>query len=108
MQYVHHFGTERDARNGARNLRLLGPIDAIWLNHNWHLTHHRHPNVSWLYLPSLEPGERGFLITAYLRMWRGPRRGVRIDTGLSGAAAPSPPRFNANGGEGAAAPLSNL
>jgi len=37
MQYVHHFGTERDVRNGARNLWLFGPIDVLWLNHNWHL-----------------------------------------------------------------------
>ena len=82
MQYVHHFGTERDVRNGARNLRLLGPIDAIWLNHNWHLTHHRHPTVPWPELPRLaaeeQQKERGFLLTAYARMWRGPRRGERL------------------------------
>ena len=78
MQYVHHFGTERDVRNGARNLWLFAPIDAIWLNHNWHLTHHRNPTVPWIHLPSLETHERRFLITAYLRMWRGPRRGARI------------------------------
>lgn len=77
MQYVHHFGTERDVLDGARNLRLLGPIDALWLNHNWHLTHHRHPTVPWLHLPKVAAEERqverGFLPVAYLRMWRGPR-----------------------------------
>lgn len=77
MQYVHHFGTERDVRNGARNLWLWTPLDYLWLNHNWHLTHHRHPTVPWPYLPRLAREEgnppRGFLPFAYLRMWRGPR-----------------------------------
>lgn len=77
MQYVHHFGTERDVMNGARNLRIFAPVDALWLNHNWHRTHHRHPTVPWIHLPSLareeEEGERGFLPVAYLKMWRGPR-----------------------------------
>jgi len=78
MQYVHHFDTERDVRNGARNLWLFAPIDAIWLNHNWHLTHHRNPKVPWIHLPALETHERGFLIAAYVRMWRGPRKGERV------------------------------
>ena len=80
MQYVHHFGTDRDVVNGARNLRLLGPIDWVWLHHNWHHTHHGHPTVPWVYLPRMSreanpaaDGERGFLPWHYLRMWRGPR-----------------------------------
>ena len=36
MQYVHHYGTERHVTRGARNLWLFGPIDLVWLNHNWH------------------------------------------------------------------------
>lgn len=92
MQYVHHFGTERDVLDGARNLRVAGPIDAIWLNHNWHLTHHRHPTVPWVYLPSLaaaeERGERGFLPAAYLRMWRGPRfTDIRVRNRYAGRVA---------------------
>ena len=77
MQYVHHFGTERDVLNGARNLWIGWPLDALWLNHNWHLTHHRHPTVPWLYLPEVardeNQRERRFLPFAWLRMWRGPR-----------------------------------
>ena len=77
MQYVHHFGTERHVTRGARNLFLFAPIDAVWLNHNWHRHHHEHPTVPWVYLPTLgredEP-RRGFLPLYYLRMWRGPRR----------------------------------
>ena len=78
MQYVHHFGTERHVTRGARNLWIFGPLDAIWLNHNWHRAHHEHPTVPWTYLPGLSSHEdgqsqRGFLPLAYLRMWRGPR-----------------------------------
>ncbi len=77
MQYVHHYGTERDVVRGARNLWILPGLDRAWLNHNWHLTHHKNPSVSWRYLPALgrrEDPDRGFLPWAYLRMWRGPRR----------------------------------
>jgi fatty acid desaturase len=76
MQYVHHYGTERHVTRGARNLWIWGPLDLLWLNHNWHLTHHQHPSVPWVHLPGIETeGEtrRGFLISAYLKMWRGPR-----------------------------------
>lgn len=77
MQYVHHYGTERHVTRGARNLRLWGPIDRLWLNHNWHLVHHEHPTVPWIHLPELasEKAERrGFLPWYYLKMWRGPRK----------------------------------
>ena len=77
MQYVHHFGTVRDVVEGAKNLWILAPLDAVWLNHNWHLTHHRHPTVPWIHLPRLGRSEdpaRGFLPFHYLGMWKGPRR----------------------------------
>lgn len=78
MQYVHHYGTTRHVTRGARNLFVFGPIDAIWLNHNWHRTHHENPTVPWIHLPALPTSDdaapRGFLPWAYLRMWRGPRR----------------------------------
>ncbi|MBI3551605.1 MAG: fatty acid desaturase [Elusimicrobia bacterium] len=76
LQYAHHYGTVRDVRKGAMNLRSLGPIDWLLLNHNWHLNHHMNPTVPWLYLrglyagPDFEP--RGGLLSAYFRMWRGP------------------------------------
>lgn len=77
LQYVHHFGTVRDVRRGARNLRTFALIDRIWLNHNWHLNHHMHPTVPWIHLPRLAADgerDRGSLVAAYVRMWRGPRR----------------------------------
>jgi fatty acid desaturase len=55
---------------------LFAPIDALWLHHNWHLTHHQQPTVPWIYLPLLgreQDPSREFLIWHYLRMWRGPR-----------------------------------
>jgi fatty acid desaturase len=78
MQYVHHYGTERHVTRGARNLWIFGPLDALWLNHNWHRTHHEQPTVPWKHLPKLSALEdvqyqRSFLLLAYLRMWRGPR-----------------------------------
>ena len=77
MQYVHHFGTTRHVLEGARNLWIWRPVDMVWLNHNWHLTHHKHPTIPWIHLPRLgrrENPDRGFLPAFYLRMWRGPRR----------------------------------
>lgn len=77
MQYVHHFGTTRHVLEGARNLWICGPLDRFWLNHNWHLTHHKHPTVPWIHLPRIgrrENPERGFLPAHYLQMWRGPRK----------------------------------
>lgn len=76
LQYVHHFGTDRDVVNGARNLKTWPWLDALWLNHNWHRNHHARPTVPWVHLPKITPnhdGERGRLLAAYLRMWRGPR-----------------------------------
>ncbi|HWP57524.1 MAG TPA: fatty acid desaturase [Candidatus Acidoferrales bacterium] len=76
MQYVHHFGTVRDVQKGARNLKTFRWLDALWLNHNWHLNHHLNPTVPWIYLPTLYSGPefaRGNLLLAYLKMWRGPR-----------------------------------
>ena len=76
FQYVHHFGTVRDVRRGARNLKTWTVLDAVWLNHNYHLNHHMSPTVPWIHLPRLYTGPefaREGLLRAYLRMWRGPR-----------------------------------
>ncbi len=76
MQYVHHYGTERHVTRGARNLWIWRPLDLLWLNHNWHLTHHSHPSVPWVYLPRTAvegSSPRGFLLAAYMKMWRGPK-----------------------------------
>jgi len=88
MQYVHHFGTTRHVLEGARNLWLWGPLDLVWLNHNWHLTHHRHPTIPWIHLPRVgrnENPKRGFLPIYYLRMWSGPRKATeRVENRYAG------------------------
>jgi fatty acid desaturase len=88
MQYVHHFGTTRHVLEGARNLWLWRPVDMLWLNHNWHLTHHKHPTVPWIHLQrigSSENPECGFLPVHYLRMWRGPSRATdRVENRYAG------------------------
>jgi fatty acid desaturase len=75
LQYVHHYGTCRDVLRGAKNLRYGRILDALWLNHGWHLTHHLHPTVPWLHLRHIagedEPRTES-LGSAYLKMWRGP------------------------------------
>ncbi len=79
LQYVHHYNTDRDVIDGARNLHLWRPIDFIWLNHNWHHTHHQRPTVPWRYLPELAERAKtptGWLIPAYIQMWNGPKRAV--------------------------------
>ena len=75
MQYAHHYGTERHVQKGALNLRTFRLLDLVWLNHNWHLNHHMHPTVPWIYLPSLSERDetRGSLLKAYLYEWRGPQ-----------------------------------
>lgn len=75
MQYAHHYGTVRDVRKGALNLKTFFLLDLILLHHNSHLNHHMYPTVPWKYLPRLsDPREKpGSLLGAYLREWRGPR-----------------------------------
>jgi fatty acid desaturase len=76
MQYMHHYGTERDVHKGARNLRSWRWLDALWLNHNWHQRHHEHPYVPWMHLPTLADGpaeKRESMLRAWLAQWRGPR-----------------------------------
>jgi fatty acid desaturase len=76
LQYVHHYQAERDVLDGARDLRTFRLLDAVWLNHNLHKTHHRHPTNSWVHLRDIarhEGTESFSLMAAYLRMWRGPQ-----------------------------------
>lgn len=76
LQYVHHYQAERDVLDGARNLRTFSILDAVWLNHNLHQTHHQHPTTPWVYLRTVahKRGTQSYsLMAAYLRMWRGPQ-----------------------------------
>ena len=76
LQYIHHYGTVRDPQKGAWNIKTWRVFDLIWLNHHWHLNHHLHPTVPWIYLSGLPREETQPPVPfwrAYLQQWRGPR-----------------------------------
>jgi fatty acid desaturase len=76
LQYIHHYGAARDVQKGAWNVRTWRLFDWVWLNHHWHLNHHLHPTVSWIYLPGLQAEGASSPVPfwrAYFRQWRGPR-----------------------------------
>jgi len=47
LQWVYHLRTPLDPIEGAYNLRSLAPIRWLFLNFNYNLTHHRHPELHW-------------------------------------------------------------
>ncbi len=73
QQYIYHVRTPRHAVLGAFDLHLWRPFQLLYLNFNYHLTHHVAAWVPWIYLPRIaaEPPARGFL-TTYLEQWRPP------------------------------------
>jgi fatty acid desaturase len=74
-QYIGHAFSKRDIVEGAWNLRHNRLMSALLLHGEYDLNHHRHPEVSWYYLPRVSsPGEAqpGY-IKQYWRQWLGPR-----------------------------------
>lgn len=51
VQYTDHAGAPRDVLEGAWNLRFTPLAQALFLNYNLHLAHHRRPDVPWIHLP---------------------------------------------------------
>jgi fatty acid desaturase len=47
LQWVYHLRTPLDPVEGAYNLRSLTPVRWLFLNFNYNLTHHRHPELHW-------------------------------------------------------------
>jgi fatty acid desaturase len=74
-QYVGHAFSKRDVVEGAWNLRHNWLMSKVLLHGEWDLTHHRHPEVSWYYLPSVASPEEPRLsyVRQYWRQWLGPR-----------------------------------
>ena len=75
QQYVTHAASPRHVLNGAHNLKAWRLYELLLLHFNWHLAHHQHPRVPWLYLPRYDDTTRvrpGYL-SAFLRFWRGPQ-----------------------------------
>jgi fatty acid desaturase len=73
VQYTDHAESPRDVIEGAWNLRFSRLSQALFLNYNYHLAHHRAPNVPWLHLPRLvkpqDPNPSFWKI--YWRLWLG-------------------------------------
>ena len=74
-QYVTHAFSPRDVMNGAWNLRVSRLMGWIFLNGQWDLVHHQHPNARWQELPVLgKTSQRPIPYwRQYLRLWAGPR-----------------------------------
>ncbi|MFO1183963.1 MAG: fatty acid desaturase [Bauldia sp.] len=75
VQYTDHAWSVRDTIEGAWNLKRWPFIQAVFLNYNLHLAHHREPGLPWTALPQqLRPQDPmpGFW-TIYRRLWLGPR-----------------------------------
>ncbi len=74
-QYIGHAFTKRDVIEGAWNLRHNRLMSALLLHGEYDLNHHRHPEISWYYLPQLSPPDtkQPKYIKQYWRQWLGPR-----------------------------------
>ncbi len=73
QQYIYHVRTPRHAVLGALDLKLWPPLRWLYLNFNYHLTHHLAVWVPWNHLPSIAPQQpkRGYLNT-YMHLWQPP------------------------------------
>jgi fatty acid desaturase len=74
-QYVGHAFSKRDVIEGAWNLRHNRLMTWVLLHGEYDKTHHRRPEVSWIYLPRLTSpdDERPSYFNHYWRQWLGPR-----------------------------------
>jgi fatty acid desaturase len=79
LQYTDHAWSPRDVREGAWNLRFWPVTQAIFLNYNLHLAHHRQPDIPWNLLPRVvragDPSPSFWSI--YCSLFRGARPAPR-------------------------------
>lgn len=73
VQYTDHAGSPRDVIEGAWNLRFWPITQALFLNYNFHLAHHRQPDFPWIHLPRLvrDGDANPSFWTIYPRLWLG-------------------------------------
>ncbi len=76
VQYSDHAGSPRHVIEGAWNLRLWPGARWAFLNYNFHLAHHREPNVPWVHLPRrVRPDDASpSFWRIYLSLWLGARK----------------------------------
>ena len=74
-QYIGHAFSKRDVVEGAWNLRHNRFMSALLLHGEYDLNHHRHPEISWYYLPRISPpdAQEPSYLKQYWRQWLGPR-----------------------------------
>jgi len=74
-QYIGHAFSKLDVVEGAWNLRHNRLMSFLLLHGEYDLSHHRHPEVSWYYLPRLSPPDKTqpSYLKQYWRQWLGPR-----------------------------------
>jgi fatty acid desaturase len=63
QQFIYHVRTPLHLVEGSRELHMSPFFRLLFLNMNYHLTHHRHPRAPWTALPALadrEPTESYF------------------------------------------------
>jgi fatty acid desaturase len=77
-QYIGHAFSKLDVIEGAWNLRHNRLMSFLLLHGEYDLNHHRHPEVSWYYLPRLSPADAAqpSYFKHYWRQWLGPRPAV--------------------------------
>jgi fatty acid desaturase len=74
-QFVEHAYTELHLVEGSLDLKHFPMMSGILLHRELDLSHHRQPDVSWVYLPRLASRSmpRIHYLAQYAAMWRGPR-----------------------------------
>lgn len=75
VQYSDHAGSPRDVVEGAWNLRFWPVTQAVFLNYNLHLAHHREPAVPWIHLPGRVRADDA--APSFWRIWGGLWLGAR-------------------------------
>jgi len=75
QQYIYHVRTPRHAVLGAYDLKLWKPLEMLYLDFNYHLTHHLAEWVPWNHIPSIaaEQPTRGYART-YFKLWQVPEK----------------------------------
>ncbi len=93
-QYVGHAFSKRDVIDGAWNLRHHPVMSWLLLHGEYDKTHHRRPDVSWVYLPRLtdRDDDRVSYFRQYWRQWLGPRPNVEPEPALPVGPETAPTR----------------
>lgn len=53
MDNIYHYGTKADNSQAGKNLVLPKLTERLFLNSNYHGTHHYNPQIAWCYLPKI-------------------------------------------------------